>query len=55
MPLSDTEEMAAIRQRFGKPTLGTAIYMALVSVATNAYLFHLVNNGEASRVRAGDQ
>ncbi len=50
MPLSDTEEMAAIRQRFGKPTLGTAIYMALVSVATNAYLLHLVNNGEASRV-----
>jgi hypothetical protein len=50
MPVSGTEEMAAIRQRFGKPTAGSAIYMALVSLAMNAYLLHLVSSGDASRV-----
>jgi hypothetical protein len=50
MPLSNTEEMAAIRQRFGKPTLGSAIYLAFVSLAMNAYLLYLVSSGEASRV-----
>ena len=48
--MSNDEEMDQIRRRFGKPTLGAAVYMALVSLATNAYLLHLVVNGEASRV-----
>jgi len=50
MPLSEKQEMAALRQRFAKPSAASAIYLAAVVVATNGYLLYLVTSGEASRV-----
>ena len=50
MSQSDATEMAALRQRFPKPTPATAAFMALNIVVMNAYLLYLVFQHESSPV-----
>jgi len=48
MAMSDTAEMAALRQRFPKQPPLAAAYQALTVLGTNAYLFYLLLQGEGS-------
>lgn len=48
MAMSNTAEMAALRQRFPKLPLATATYQALTILATNGYLLYLLLRGDAS-------
>ena len=49
-PPSNTDEMTALRKRFGKPTPATAAFQALSIVVMNAYLLYLVVQHRSSPV-----
>lgn len=53
MPASPAADMAALRQRFPRPTPAAAAYQAFSIVGMNAYLLYLVLTNESSPVAIG--